>query len=83
MSSEDMSGCRLRYVGPSIGDHRNRFQPQEQSLSSSFGGTNRCGPAANAEHDKRPRATTGLANPVLAAVHDDCLTGDKGGIVAC
>src|SRR5258705_7050775 len=26
---------------------------------SSFGGTNRCRPAANAEHDKRPRATMG------------------------
>ena len=35
------------------------------------------------QHDKRPRATMGLANPILAAVHDDCLTGDKGGIVAC
>jgi len=24
-----------------------------------------------------------LADPILTAVHDDCLTGDKGGIVAC
>ena len=24
-----------------------------------------------------------LADPILTAVHDDCLTSDKGGIVAC
>ena len=24
-----------------------------------------------------------LADPILTAIHDDCLTGDKGGIVAC
>jgi hypothetical protein len=24
-----------------------------------------------------------LADTILTAVHDDCLTGDKGGIVAC
>jgi hypothetical protein len=24
-----------------------------------------------------------LADPILTAVHDDCLTGDEGGIVAC
>ena len=29
------------------------------------------------------RCSGGLADPILAAVHDDCLTSDKGGIVAC
>ena len=28
-------------------------------------------------------APVGLADPILTAVHDDCLTSDKGGIVAC
>ena len=28
-------------------------------------------------------ANGGLADPILTAVHDDCLTSDKGGIVAC
>ena len=28
-------------------------------------------------------ANGGLADPILTAVHDDCLTGYKGGIVAC
>jgi hypothetical protein len=59
------------------------FSLKNQSLCSSVGGTNRCRPAANAEHDKRPRATMGLANPILAAVDDNGLAGDKGGIVAC
>jgi hypothetical protein len=59
------------------------FGLKNQSLCSSFGGTNRCRPAANAEHDKRPRTTMRLADPILTAVHDDRLTGDKGGIVAC
>ena len=30
-----------------------------------------------------PRCSGGLADPILTAVHDDCLTSDKGGIVAC
>jgi hypothetical protein len=29
------------------------------------------------------RCSGGLADPILTAVHDDCLTSDKGGIVAC
>jgi hypothetical protein len=34
--------------------------------------------------DQPPAACSGgLADPILTAVHDDCLTSDKGGIVAC
>jgi len=29
------------------------------------------------------RCSGGLADPILTAVHDDCLTSDKGGIVGC
>ena len=28
-------------------------------------------------------APVGLADPILTAVHNNCLSGDKGGIIAC
>ena len=65
--------CRLRCVGPGVSDHRNRFQPEEPVVVF----------LANAEHDKRPRATMGLADPMLTAVYDNGLPRDERGLIAC